>query len=122
MSFNELPPTPPTFEEEEETYIQRDSLNIGDGSFDFVNDISIRYMLQNAFNALQRCEGWAFVKKDPGNTGFMFSKDPMIYIIMESMEKCKPSVGHSGASYALTLREMALLANIGIESYKTRYT
>lgn len=89
--------------------------------FDFVKDGYMRDMLQNAFKAIQISEGWEFVKRDPGDRGFMFSQDPMNNNILGNMDKCQPSVGHSGASYGCIMREMQFLANQGIESYKARF-
>ena len=95
--------------------------HIGDGNFEYVDDINERDMLQNAFKAIQISEGWDYVRLDPGEGGFMFSKNPIKYKIMENMEKCEPSVGHSGSSYGFVMRNMQFLAKNGIEKHKEKY-
>jgi hypothetical protein len=96
-------------------------VNIGDGNFEYIADIYERKMLQNAYKAIQISEGWDFMKADPGDGGFMFSKDPMINKIMENMDQCIPYVGHSGASFGCVMRSMQYLAINGIEKHKRCY-
>jgi transcription antitermination factor NusG len=110
VTLNMFPPTPPLNE-----------INLGDGKFEYVKDSHIQSMLQNAYAAIQISEAWNFIRKDPGSTGFMYSKDPMVYKIMKNMEKCKPEVGHSGASFGYIMREMQFLACYGVENYKKNF-
>jgi len=105
-----MPPQPPA------------RINVGDGKFSYVEDNYMREMLQNAFAAIRLSEGWEFMLADPGEGGFMFSTDPMVNEIMNNMDKCEPQVGHSGASFGCTMREMQFLARYGCEEHKKRYS
>jgi hypothetical protein len=49
----------------------------------------------------------------PGEGGFMFSQHPMIGAISSYMKY----EGHSGASYAMTMRQMEFIAKNGWDSY-----
>jgi hypothetical protein len=110
MQFDEtfLPPLPPL-------------VDIGDGSFEYVNDMHERDMLQNAFKAINLAEAWHYVRSDPGEGGFMFSNNPIKYKIMEKMEQCEPCVGHSGSSYGFVMRNMQFLAKHGIQKHRESY-
>jgi hypothetical protein len=105
-----MPPPPPP------------PIDIGDGNFEYVTSTYEREMLQNAYKAIQLSEGWDFVKSGPdGDGAFMFSTDPMNYKIMANMEKCKPSIGHSGASFGHVMRNMQYLATYGQKMHKESY-
>ena len=106
--YMRMPPVPP--------YV-----NIGDGNFEYIADIHEREMLQNAYKAIQISEGWDFVQSDPGDGGFMYSQNPMCNKIMQNMEKCQPSVGHSGTSFGCVMRSMQYLAIHGKELHKQCY-
>ena len=57
---------------------------------------------QNAMAVIKELQLEDFVKNfDDEETGFMWSSDPRVHQIGEKLE----SDGHSGASFALTLRE-----------------
>jgi hypothetical protein len=111
MSINEnsieilMPPTPP---------FSVSPLHIGTGTFEYVKDTWTRDMLINMFKAITITETWDFVARDPGEGGFMFSTSPELKRIMDAAEKCTPQIGHSGASFAWTLRHMQFIANKGI--------
>ena len=75
-------------------------------------------MLINCWQAITLTETWEFIKKDPGEYGFMGSNAPEIYTIHSKMEELPNQVGHTGFSFTWTLRQMQYLANNGEESYK----
>lgn len=53
----------------------------------------------------------------PSGEGFMFSRgDPVISRIQASMQ-----IGHSGSTMALTMRNLQLLARIGLSKYREGY-
>jgi hypothetical protein len=96
-----MPPSPPS------------PLYRGNGTFEYVEDKWTRDMLINMFKAITITETWDFVARDPGKGGFMFSTGPELKRIMAASEKCTPQIGHSGASFALTMRHMQFIANNG---------
>ncbi len=83
------------------------------GDFSFIAEQSVRIMFEDAYKAITKADAWGFVRGDPGEGGFMFSKDPMSLIIQNHMEYD----GHSGASYGWTMRKMQRLAVIGWEAF-----
>jgi len=71
-------------------------------------------MLQDAYAAVQACDawGWLMLFQPHPNEGFMFSADPMLTQISLAMKH-----GHSGASFALTMRILHDIARQGWESH-----
>tara|TARA_Y100000591_G_C21812931_1_gene688980 strand:- start:686 stop:1123 length:438 start_codon:yes stop_codon:yes gene_type:complete len=63
--------------------------------------------IQNALTAIKQLELEKFVKNFDGDNGFMWSSDARVKQIGNKLE----SDGHSGASFALTLRECARRLN-----------
>jgi hypothetical protein len=88
------------------------------GDFSFLRDKDERLMLEDAFQAVSKAEAWTLLKEPsmPGEGGFMFGKHPAIEAISSSMKY----EGHSGASYAMTMRQMEFIAKNGWESYLTQ--
>jgi len=97
------------------------SINKGDGTFEYVNNKHYRLMLQNAFAAISQTENWDFVKQDPGPNGFMGSSSPKIWIITKAMEKLGYD-GHSGCSFGETMRSIQYLALYGEELFRKSYS
>ena len=88
----------------------------GNGQFEYISDIHTRRMLINAFQAITITETWDFVAKD--RNSFMLDTSPEIYRIMNAMDTCQYSPGHSGASFGLTMRHMQYLAEYGEEKHR----
>ena len=89
--------------------------NIGDGTFDYVNDKTDRIILKNAWVAITETKTWDFVAEN--NESFILSKDPQIYVIIKKMEKLGYD-GHSGCSFGCTMRNMQYLAKNGVDKFK----
>ena len=56
---------------------------LGNGQFNYVQDVHSREMLVNAWKAITNTELWDFVRQDIDS--FMFSSDPRIDIIGNKM-------------------------------------
>jgi hypothetical protein len=89
---------------------------LGNGQFEYINDVHSREMLVNAWQAINLTELWDFVKQDINS--FMFSSDPRVKRIYNKMEELGYN-GHSGASFGCTMRNMQYLAEHGEEKFKT---
>jgi nanoRNase/pAp phosphatase (c-di-AMP/oligoRNAs hydrolase) len=89
---------------------------LGNGQFEYINDVWTREMLINAWQAINLTELWDFVKQDIDS--FMFSHDPRVTRIYNKMEELGYG-GHSGASFGFTMRNMQYLAEHGEEKFKT---
>ena len=89
---------------------------LGNGQFEYINDVHSREMLVNAWQAINLTELWDFVKQDIDS--FMFSHDPRVTRIYNKMEELGYN-GHSGASFGCTMRNMQYLAEYGEEKFKT---
>jgi hypothetical protein len=75
-------------------------------------------MLTDAHTAITACELWDWLRDfhPHANEGFMFSRDPALDRIAEAMTY----KGHSGSSYAWTMRVMDDIAKNGWEEHKNR--
>jgi hypothetical protein len=78
-----------------------------------------RVMLEDAFKAVSKAEAWTLLKDPsiPGEGGFMFSEN----LAIKSISSHMTYQGHSGASYAMTMRQMEFIAKKGWESYVDSY-
>jgi len=87
--------------------------------FNFVKE-SDRTMLQTAFDAVTQLELWDFVTNFNENNGFMFSKSPNVSRIYSKIEQLGYR-GHSGASFAYTMRTMQYIGEHGMEHFMNLY-
>lgn len=77
-------------------------------------DKSSKEMLSEAYNLVTEMNLWDWLKNPntPGERGFMFCHDPEIEKISEKM-----NIGHSGSTFAFTMRVMEMIAKNGWDSY-----
>ena len=116
-----FPPTPPSTycsDDELEYSNSQDSLNVGDGNFDYIEDINERKMIENAWRAISQTNMWEFVAQKIDS--FMFTTDSRVNIISKKMEELGYH-GHSGLSFGCTMRNMQYLVQYGEEKYKKMY-
>ena len=73
------------------------------------------YLLKNTYDAITMLKLWEWLAKydPPADKGFMFSHTPELKAITTATEE----VGHSGASFAMTMRHMQLIAKKGWLEY-----
>ena len=90
-------------------------MNLGNGKFEYVENICKREMLVNAWQAITLTETWDFVRQDIDS--FMFSRDPRIEIISNKMVELGYT-GHSGSSFGTTIRTMQFIAKYGEDVFK----
>ena len=67
-------------------------------------------MFEDMYAAVTKAEAWGEIKVDPGYGGFMFGAQALVSRISGHLED---RVGHSGASFAYTLRVMQMIARDG---------
>lgn len=80
------------------------------GDFSFIKDTMWRTMCEEMYAAITAADAWTLMKDDPGEGGFMFSGAPVIAKVIAHLND---TVGHSGTSFAITMRAMQHLARIG---------
>lgn len=88
--------------------------------FSFINDGSTRGNIENGFTAVTQLELWSWLKTfepDP-DQGFMWSNHPNISKIGKKMHELPDSPGHSGSSFAFTMRHLHYIAKNGMDNYK----
>ena len=75
-------------------------------------------VLQDAYDAVTKADMWEYLRlpTTPGKDGFMFNADVELTAINYEMTY----TGHSGASYAWTMRQMEFIAKQGWEGYATK--
>ena len=81
-----------------------------DGNFSFCTDTTTATMLREMYAAVTAADAWIWLRDAEPEGGFMFGSEPELMRIATTL---KDSVGHSGASFALTLRSIQRLARIG---------
>ena len=88
-------------------------------SFSFITDNMFRQAIQNAYNYIDSNNLWDFFKTyDPDHDkGFLFSSHPTL----EQISTALHNDGHSGASFAITMRNMQLIANNDWDTYVQIY-
>jgi hypothetical protein len=89
-------------------------------NFEFIRDTYTRDLVNNGYRTISQLELWDWLRNytpEPG-AGFMFSTSPNIERIMQHMESQPDSPGHSGSSFAFTMRSLQYIAKNGIEKYK----
>jgi hypothetical protein len=91
--------------------------------FTFIKDTHSRNLVINGHHAVSRCEAWDFLKNftPNNNDGFMFTNHPKVYEIGNMMESCPHPPGHSGCSFAWTMRQLESIAKDGYEDYKNSW-
>ena len=91
------------------------SYNFTQGEFLYIKNIWEREMLQNGWAAVEQLNLWDFMKKDCDS--YMMSNAPEIMLITKKMEELGYN-GHSGASFACTMRTLQYIAKNGEIAYK----
>lgn len=126
----EIPPTPRAEVEVEESKYPRSLQEVAALDLSFLGDDWAADMLRDAMNAVvlaqekaeiirQKIDVWTYLStyEPPRGEGFMFSRgDLVVEAVQYNMQ-----VGHSGGSMAMTMRQLQLLAKIGLPEYRDGY-
>lgn len=73
-----------------------------------------RMSCEDMYEAITKANMWGEMKYDPGQGGFMFSGAEVVDRVSAVLND---RVGHSGASFGMTMRAMQRLARIGWEAW-----
>jgi hypothetical protein len=117
MSDTVYPPLPPSTNPST-TIPAQSNTKLIPGQFLYIKQEAKRYMLQNAWLAIQQTETADFVKKDTET--FQWSSDPKIWIITAKMEELGYD-GHSGFSFRWTMRQMQFIYRFGEEEFRKKW-
>ena len=127
----DIPPTPRAEAEvEEESKYPRSLQEVAALDLSFLGDKWAADMLRDAMNAVilaqenaeiirREIDVWTYLStyEPPRGEGFMFSRgDIVVEAVQYNMQ-----VGHSGGSMAMTMRQLQLLAKIGLPEYRDGY-
>ena len=126
----EIPPTPRAEAEVEESKYPRSLQEVAALDLSFLGDKWAADMLRDAMNAVvlaqekaeiikEKIDVWTYLStyEPPRGEGFMFSRgDLVVEAVQYNMQ-----VGHSGGSMAMTMRQLQLLAKIGLPEYRDGY-
>ena len=93
--------------------------SITDDEFNTIADEHTRFMLKNAHQAITSTEYWGYMRTF-SDQSFMFSDSPAVSTIMSKMRELGYD-GHSGCSFAWTMRQMEFLAKNGKEVYLGKF-
>jgi hypothetical protein len=95
----------------------------GIGGFEFVSQWSQPY-LKSAHKAVTRCKLWNWLQnyEPEEGKGFMFTRGvPELDRLSKELMKDPVNGGHSGSSYACTMRNMEFIAKNGYQEFKAGY-
>ena len=126
----DIPPTPRAEAEVEESKYPRSLQEVAALDLSFLGDKWAADMLRDAMNAVvlaqekaeiikEKIDVWTYLStyEPPRGEGFMFSRgDLVVEAVQYNMQ-----VGHSGGSMAMTMRQLQLLAKIGLPEYRDGY-
>jgi len=71
-------------------------------------------MLQDAYDAIEKVKMWDYMKQEPGGDGgYMFTDDEELRLIHRHLKYD----GHSGFSFAWTMKTMQHIARLGEEGF-----
>lgn len=92
--------------------------------FSFIRDEHTRRLVTNGHMAVSQLELWQWMKEytPEENKGFAWSNHPNINRITEKMESLPDPPGHSGSSFAITMRHLEYIAKNGLDEYKREVT
>jgi hypothetical protein len=92
--------------------------------FSFIRDDLTRSNMVNGYAAVSQLELWSWMKDfEPlDHEGFKWSQHPNVIRIGEKMESLPNPPGHSGFSFAFTMRHLEYIAKNGMDRYKTFMT
>jgi len=129
-----MPPLPPSSTEEQASAVEEQASAVEEqeepfipGNFDYIQDISSRKHIQDAYQVISRNEWWGKFKNAleirgvSVFTGFTFTDDPLYKTIMTGIASTPIGGGHSGCSMGWCMREMQHIALLGEREYKKRY-
>ena len=86
-----------------------------EGDFTFFNNKHDCNAYKDAYDAITTTDSWALMREEVCTGGFMFPSNPERFkIIHDNMKLLK---SHSGASYAMMMRDMQFIANHGWNKY-----
>lgn len=85
------------------------------GDFTFIRDEIDKRLLTNMYRAVEREKLWDFLKVGPSGGAFMFSEEASERL--SEVSKAVEDDGHSGASFACTLRDIQYIARHGWDAY-----
>ena len=117
------------FSAAEEKY-PRTQIEVTEFDLSFINDSWCADMLRDGMNAIvlaqndpkinkKEIDVWTYLStyEPPSGEGFMFSRGDMVVSCVQS----NMQTGHSGNSMAFTMRQLQLLAKIGISKYRDSF-
>lgn len=93
---------------------------ITDAEFNTIADKHNRIMLKNAHQAISLTESWDYMRTF-NEQSFMFSDSPVVSTITKKMFELGYG-GHSGCSFAWTMRQMEFLAKNGKQAFLRQFS
>ena len=92
--------------------------------FSFISDEHTRSLVINGYNAVNQLELWSWLKdfEPAANEGFAWSNHPNVSMIGMKMASLPDDPGHSGGTFALTMRHLEYIAKNGMAKYKEYIT
>jgi hypothetical protein len=103
-------------DEEFDDYVSAPPSYICTDNFACVNDEQTQLYFRSAYNSIMQLELWPWIQQNNGP--FIMNKSPEMTMLKERMWEDDINSYHSGASYALVMREMEFIAKEGYEKFR----
>jgi hypothetical protein len=106
-------------DEEYEDYVTAPPSYICTDNFECVVDEQEKMYYRSAYNSIMQLELWDWVQQN--NEPFLLNKSPEMTMLKKRMWQDEINSYHSGASYALVMRQMEFIAKEGYEEFRQRH-
>ncbi len=103
-------------DEEYEEYVTASPSYICTDNFECVKDNHDRMYYRSAYNSIMQLELWTWIQRN--NEPFIMNRSLEMTLLKEHMWQDDINSYHSGASYALVMRQMELIAKEGYEKFR----
>jgi hypothetical protein len=106
-------------DEEYEEYVMASPSYICTDNFECVKDDQEKMYYRSAYNSITQLELWTWLQQNNGP--FLLNRSHEMDLLKRRMWQDEINSYHSGASFALVLRQMEFIANYGYEKFRQEH-
>lgn len=106
-------------DEEFDDYVSAAPSYICTDNFECVKDDQEKMYYRSAYNSITQLELWGWIQRNNGP--FLLNRSHEMDLLKRRMWQDEINSYHSGASFALVLRQMEFIANYGYEKFRQEH-